>query len=482
MNLNRANVTSNVDGGHSGTNTINDIPVVREAGESSSSSMHITSNDDGNNNNNAPRVIGEASSSSSSSASATALAPPLPPRSDYLVSEHEDNDEQDLPEDVEDSGSAIIVDESNDTNDTEGSSSNNTIKAAAPILTTAQPTEIPPEQDEIRSESPSSENESDYEYDYEDDDDGQYSGFLITQPTFQNSATSTSATIVPQDTTHTLPTMRRENIVEDEEASLDGSKTTAQSVAPARAEPSLAHASPTKSKWKEPSQQAVSMSLRAEKETTGGRRRLAADLYKIMTHDTEEAGFSIAPQGEDRMDTWSIRLFKFDKDSNLHRDLDILGLDHVELEMNFPSQYPFEPPFVRVVRPRFKRQTGFVMNGALCMELLTTEGWNPVNDIESVIVSIRSLLVVGDGRLQAVVDMPPQKQEALQEVARRKAEGVNMEEDKEEASRGKRKREEDGVEGLDAGKYTTAEAKAAYSHLSNFHKKKGWSHWWAKKG
>jgi len=132
-----------------------------------------------------------------------------------------------------------------------------------------------------------------------------------------------------------------------------------------------------------------------------------------MMHDTEEAEFSIAPQGEDRMDTWTIRLFKFDEDSNLHRDLAILGLDHVELEMNFPGQYPFEPPFVRVVRPRFKRQTGFVMNGSLCMELLTTEGWNPVNDIESVIVSIRSLLVVGDGRLQAVVDMPPRKQEVV---------------------------------------------------------------------
>jgi len=461
MNLNCANVPSNVDGGHSVTNTINDIPVVHEAGESSSSSIHTTSNNDENNTNNPARVIGEASSSSSTSV--TALA-----RSDYLVSEHEDNDDQDLPEDVGDSGSTIIVDETNDN----ANSGNNSIEVAN--STTAQPTEIPLEQDEIPPES--SDDESDYEYDYEDDDEGQYSGFLITQPAFQNSTTSTSATIVPQDTTHILPPMRQENIVEDEDASLDGSKT-AQSMAVARAAPHSPTTAP-KSKWKEPSQQAISMSLRAEKEKTGGRRRLAQDLYKIMMHDNDEAGFSIAPQGEDRMDTWTIRLFKFDEDSNLHRDLAILGLDHVELEMNFPSQYPFEPPFVRVVRPRFKRQTGFVMNGALCMELLTTEGWNPINDIESVIVSIRSLLVVGDGRLQAVVDMPPRKQEA----ACQKAEG-----DREEGIGSKRKREDgDGVEETkgkyDAGQYTTAEAKAAYSHLSNFHKKKGWSNWLAKKG
>jgi len=38
--------------------------------------------------------------------------------------------------------------------------------------------------------------------------------------------------------------------------------------------------------------------------------------------------------------------------------------------------------------------------------------------------------------------------------------------------------------GSKAGVYTTTEAKAAYDHLSDYHKKKGWdsSGWWAKKG
>ena len=115
------------------------------------------------------------------------------------------------------------------------------------------------------------------------------------------------------------------------------------------------------------------MSLRAEKEKTGGRRRLASDLYKIMMNDTEEAGFSLEPRDEDPMDRWKIKLFKFDPDSDLHKDLVFLGEDHVKLEMSFPNDYPFAPPFVRVVRPRFVRQTGFVMNGAICSELLTNE-------------------------------------------------------------------------------------------------------------
>merc|ERR1719276_706200 len=113
------------------------------------------------------------------------------------------------------------------------------------------------------------------------------------------------------------------------------------------------------------------------------------------------------------MDNWKVNLFNFDEDSELQKDLLVLGVDHVELEMKFPDQYPFEPPFVRVVKPRFKRQTGFVMNGALCMELLTKDGWNPINDIESVIVSVRSLLVVGDGRLQAASDLTKARYETL---------------------------------------------------------------------
>ena len=61
------------------------------------------------------------------------------------------------------------------------------------------------------------------------------------------------------------------------------------------------------------------------------------------------------------------------------------------------------------------------MSGALCMELLTKDGWNPINDIESVIVSIRSLMVVGDGRIQAAVDMGKDAyKKALDDIQKKK--------------------------------------------------------------
>lgn len=136
------------------------------------------------------------------------------------------------------------------------------------------------------------------------------------------------------------------------------------------------------------------------------------------------------------------------------------------------------------------------MNGALCMELLTNDGWNPINDIESVIVSIRSLLVVGDGRLEAVANMPEAKREKLLAASLSKKEnetsGLKRSSSQHDEKDGdakqpahKRSRTNDDGNKSDVPEikgYSTSEAKAAYSHLSSYHKKKGWSGWWAQRG
>lgn len=290
------------------------------------------------------------------------------------------------------------------------------------------------------------------DYEYEDEDDTGFAGFLATEHPH------VSTRIINEEKPATI----------EEEEPEDNKKLL----------------------WREPTRAAVNMSLRAEKETSGGKRRLAQDLYRIMNQDTIEAGFSLETANEDAMDKWKIKLFKFDQDSNLAKDMMVLGVEHVELEMKFPEQYPFEPPFVRVVKPRFRRQTGFVMNGALCMELLTKDGWNPINDIESVIVSIRSLLVVGDGRLEAATNLTETKYEALLAAALSKPEADNQDD-----PALKRLRKNSAGDAIDVaveqptvrvqgGAYSLNEAVTAYSHLSDYHKKKGWdtSGWWARKG
>lgn len=328
------------------------------------------------------------------------------------------------------------------------------------------PAEIPPEPNiegaEVGREAGQGEDDES-EYEYEDEDDAAFSGFLVDHAPLV-SAMSNDA-VVSQREEQNAGDAESPARIRDEEESV--AATAGQT---------------RKTKWREPSRDAVNMSLRAEREKTGSKRRLAQDLYRIMNQDTDEAGFSIAPKSEDNMGHWIIKLFKFDKDSNLAKDMVVLGFEHIEMEMSFPDQYPFEPPFVRVVRPRFKRQTGFVMNGALCMELLTKDGWNPVNDIESVIVSIRSLLVVGDGRLQSACEMSESKYQARLKAAQ--GEDDEIEDPAKKRLKTAEQQERPNSSHDEAGSYSMAEAEAAYSHLSDYHKKKGWdaSGWWARKG
>jgi ubiquitin-conjugating enzyme E2 Q len=346
----------------------------------------------------------------------------------------------------------------------------------------SEPAEIPPNDKESDEEE-----EEESEYEYEDDDDAAFSGFLLP-----DQAAPAAAAIAVEDPSREVASNNNPNNSNNDRLNPSAAIVEEDGAA---ASASTSNNSTNNNKWREPSRAAVNMSLRAQQETTGSKRRLAQDLYRIMNQDTEVAGFSLAPQSEDCMDHWTIKLFQFDNESNLAKDMQVLGINHIALEMKFPNQYPFEPPFVRVVQPRFKRQTGFVMNGALCMELLTKDGWNPINDIESVIVSIRSLLVVGDGRLQAAVDLPETKYQALFQANAKKPEATattaTSNEGQEQPSTKRQKMDKKQpnllvkpVSKEQVGIYTASEAQAAYSHLSDYHKKKGWdtSGWWARKG
>jgi ubiquitin-conjugating enzyme E2 Q len=75
-------------------------------------------------------------------------------------------------------------------------------------------------------------------------------------------------------------------------------------------------------------------------------------------------------------------------------DMKKRGVKSIVLEMRFNKDYPFTPPYVRVIRPRFLsfNQGGgghIVLGGAMCMELLTNSGWSSVSSIESVLMQIR---------------------------------------------------------------------------------------------
>jgi ubiquitin-conjugating enzyme E2 Q len=65
-----------------------------------------------------------------------------------------------------------------------------------------------------------------------------------------------------------------------------------------------------------------------------------------------------------------VKLHTVDKDSNLAEGMRANNIGYILLNMTFPENFPFAPPFVRVVAPIV--EGGYVLDGgALCLELLT---------------------------------------------------------------------------------------------------------------
>lgn len=143
--------------------------------------------------------------------------------------------------------------------------------------------------------------------------------------------------------------------------------------------------------------------------------RLMKELKSVMLLDSEREGFTAEPVG-DNLYEWEVVLRPThvepapaaapgaarvaERQPGAEKVVSSADggapaeLPPVTLCFKFSADFPLTPPFVRVVRPRLKGNFVFP-NGALCMELLTNDGWSPANSIESVIHQIRAMLIQG---------------------------------------------------------------------------------------
>lgn len=123
--------------------------------------------------------------------------------------------------------------------------------------------------------------------------------------------------------------------------------------------------------------------------------RLLRDLHAVQT--CQKVGWDAKPKGS-VLNLWEVELFDFEAGSDLAKDMAQVkatrGYGHIAMEFSFPAEYPFRPPFVRVLRPRFAFRTGRVtVGGSICTEALTTDGWKPIIDVEFLIVSLRAQIL-----------------------------------------------------------------------------------------
>ncbi|KAF2830500.1 hypothetical protein CC86DRAFT_162218 [Ophiobolus disseminans] len=132
--------------------------------------------------------------------------------------------------------------------------------------------------------------------------------------------------------------------------------------------------------------------------TTSATKRLMRDFKElIMVQNTtppHELGWHIDEDKMDNIYQWIIELHSFDPALPLAKDMKSKDVKSIVLELRFGKEYPMSPPFVRVIRPRFLgfQQGGgghVTAGGAMCMQLLTNDGWSAVSSIESVLLQVR---------------------------------------------------------------------------------------------
>ncbi|CAG2109735.1 unnamed protein product [Medioppia subpectinata] len=131
--------------------------------------------------------------------------------------------------------------------------------------------------------------------------------------------------------------------------------------------------------------------------------RLMKELKEVYRSESFKRGVFTVDLVNDSLYEWNVKLLVVDPDSQLHNDLQVLkekeGKDFILLNVLFKEAFPFEPPFVRVVHPSITG--GYVLGGgAICMELLTKQGWSSAYTIEAIILQISATLVKGKARIQ----------------------------------------------------------------------------------
>ncbi|ELR55537.1 Ubiquitin-conjugating enzyme E2Q-like protein 1, partial [Bos mutus] len=63
---------------------------------------------------------------------------------------------------------------------------------------------------------------------------------------------------------------------------------------------------------------------------------------------------------------WNVKLHQVDKDSVLWQDMKETNTEFILLNLTFPDNFPFSPPFMRVLSPRL--ENGYVLDGgAICV-------------------------------------------------------------------------------------------------------------------
>ncbi|CAM9916737.1 unnamed protein product [Ectocarpus sp. 6 AP-2014] len=119
---------------------------------------------------------------------------------------------------------------------------------------------------------------------------------------------------------------------------------------------------------------------------------LTQDLLDIQRLE-QELGMEVEAV-DDNIFHWKVKINRVSDTSPLREDLEKLrqtyAYGYVEMELTFTMDlYPFYPPLVKLVRPRFQ---GFMMGRITSLEMLQLSKWSSVRGMKGVLQGIRTAL------------------------------------------------------------------------------------------
>ena len=108
---------------------------------------------------------------------------------------------------------------------------------------------------------------------------------------------------------------------------------------------------------------------------------------------------------------WIVELHSFDGHLPLAKDMKKNDCRSIVLELSFGGTFPWAPPFARIIRPRFLDFAhggggNVTQGGAICSEMLVTDGWLPSYSIEKIIMQIRLQLCDMDRPARLLLNGP----------------------------------------------------------------------------
>jgi ubiquitin-protein ligase len=142
-------------------------------------------------------------------------------------------------------------------------------------------------------------------------------------------------------------------------------------------------------------------------------KRLMREYGLVSKSDPEKLGFRVKMKDDSKLDVWFLEMFCVDNEK-LQKQMEKLNIPFIEMEITFKENYPFEPPFVRIVYPHFVERKGHItIGGSFCVDILTTQKWSSANSIETLMIALKLIMLIGNAEID---ESKPNKRYNLEEA------------------------------------------------------------------